>query len=1144
MSSHPNIQYIEQLCHASYDALKRLYRQSVILGSLTVLFSLILLFVLFEQWLYIHPEFKIGFWVVAIGAAVYTGQRIRRIFSLPDFVSFYRSVADHIDSPGVRHLLDLVHSRNELMRRPTDLTAQQRSSSEKATGEMSLHKRNRDEKERLSTGLLDAAILQNLERISGDDLKAKLFWYRNQHPIYRIRNQTLLAFAITVLFCIAGMYTLNDAFYRSGTFWITYQRPVPFEFTVTPGDTTIEQGSAFQVSVHFRGNSPERVRLALRSARESQPRVQGMSQLDNGHYKSRETELFNDAEYYIEMDGFRSELQHVRVELLPRLQDFSLTVRPPGYTGIESQEYIYPFNRINTPAGSIVEIRARMNKPLEEIQLIGEESGDTLELLPDSVLTEQLTAVADNHYHFKMRDRYNLVNSNPFRFRLSVTEDHAPFIGILSPEAQIHDFITEIVPLLYEYEDDYGFTSATLFYRLHKAFVNDPVEGEVALPVPSRTRGLADYNWDVSEMDLSARDRLEYWIEVTDNNEVNGYQTSRSPVHTIEIPSLASRFFEQEEQEENIENRFSQMNESYRRMQDGLERLREGIQTRPEDDWERSQLLDEIQHQRQEIEEQLEELKRDFDELTRDMDNKNLMSDETLERYKELQQLIEEIDDPEIMQLLKEMQEQMGRFNQQQLREQLEQIEFNEDRYRERLERTAELFKSLRLDADLDMMSQLLKDLSEWEDQLSQQDTYGNEEIQQQEQVREQIQDLTEKLQQLPERSPQRRKDQIRQMSDDMSQITEEMEQRLQENIDQMQNDRSNLDEVRRQQQDMSQDMGEMSQQLSDMQQQMQQQTISINIQALRYILNTLILLSDEQEDVTRRTTELTANSPGFIEQARRQRNINSQFGMITDSLYQVSTEISQFSNRINNRKNEIQRNMNRAVNYLIERNRSNASTEERTALGGLNEIGTMVADLLDQLTRMDNNSSAQMSIQNMMEQMQNMSQDQQELNQQIQDFINDLQGERLSQDHMDRLEQMARQQNRIREQMRELQHQSGRDGDRLMSELERLSEEMEDAINDLRGGSTDELMVERQQNILSRLLEAEESVHRRDEDEEQRLGETAEDYEPSQAAEMTMEELRREIRSAVEETHYTRFREEYRLLIERYFQLMEERLD
>ncbi len=1102
---------LEKLFRDSHGMLLRRRRMAIVLAGAAGLAALLVIFVLLEQILYLSPAFKAAFWLAVLGGGLGAAWVVWQQVRVPSFTTFYREVSDRIGLPGIRHILDLSHGRH-----PFD------------------------------SELTEAAIQQNLRQIASQDPDSKLRAYCSRHPASTLQRYALLSAATGMVLFAGIMLWAGDALQRSGTFWMSYQRPIPFEFSVTPGDTTIEQGSAFQVAVRFEGTVPDQVRLGLRSGQENEPRILGMTRHDDQTFLSRETELFEDSEFFVEMDRFRTERWRIRVELLPRLQDLTVAVTPPGYTGLDPETHTYPFNRIHAMAGSGLEIRARKNKPLQELTMVAENSGDTLSITPDTLITKHLTARADERYHFRMRDEFGLENSNPFRFRLSVATDQPPHVEILSPEQRINDFVTGDLPLLYEFEDDFGFTSVRLKYRLHKAFVNVPVEGSVDLSVPERRRGLAEYDWDIRSMNLSAMDRLEYWIEVTDNNEVDGYQTGRSSTHFIEIPSLASRFFDQDEREEQIEDRFSEVEESYRRMQQEMERLREEIRTRPDEEWEHSQLIEDISDQRRDIEQQIDDLRRDFEELTRDMEEQGMMSEDTMERYRELQQLMSEINDPEILELLEQMKENLSQMDQSQLREQLDQIQFNEERYRERLERTLELFKSLRLDADLDRMSKLLDDMAAQEEALSQQEEFGEEQIRQQEQIREQMQDLSDKIQGLPEKSPQRRMEQMQQMSDEMSQQMEQMDQNLQDNIEQMEGGQTDPSEIRRQQQDMGAQMREMAQSLSEMRSQMQQQTISVNMQALRYILDTLILLSVEQEDVTRRTGDLASNSPGFIEQARRQRNIAGQFGMITDSLYRVSAEIPQFSNVINDRKHEVQRNMQRALQSLIERDRQQATARERTALGGLNEIGTLLADLMDQLSNMDNGGGGEggMSMEQMMQQLQDMSQNQQELNQQILDFINDIQGERLTQDHMERLEQMARQQNEIREQMRQLQRRGGREGDRLMSEMERLAEQMEDAINDLRGGSTDQIMVERQQNILSRMLEVEESVHKRDEDEEQRLGETAEEFERRDVPEMTMEELRQRIRSGADQTRYTRFREDYRRLIERYFELMEELLE
>src|SRR5690625_7992830 len=80
----------------------------------------------------------------------------------------------------------------------------------------------------------------------------------------------------------------------------------------------------------------------------------------------------------------------------------------------------------------------------------------------------------------------------------------------------------------------------------------------------------------------------------------------------------------------------------------------------------------------------------------------------------------------------------------------------------------------------------------------------------------------------------------------------------------------------------------------------------------------------------------------------------------------------------------------------------------------------------------------------------------------------------------------MARQQNEIRRQLQELLNESAlSQGDRVFSDLQRMLDEMEESIMDLRGGVTDPLMVERQQNILSRMLSASESLQQRGEQDE-----------------------------------------------------------
>ena len=538
-------------------------------------------------------------------------------------------------------------------------------------------------------------------------------------------------------------------------------------------------------------------------------------------------------------------------------------------------------------------------------------------------------------------------------------------------------------------------------------------------------------------------------------------------------------------------------------------------------------------------------------------------------------------------------------------------MKFNEDRFKERLNRTMELFKSLQMNAELDRMSSILEDLAQREDALIGEELPDiNEQSDRQSQIQQDLNSLNERLDRLAEKSPTKAQNQIESLKNDTQRDIQDVDEKLTQDIQAMSEDSAEddseskeADQQSDEQQSGEQQSGEQQsggeeqsgdqqsgeqqsggeeqsgdqqsgeqqsggvgaseesspqqrrrEEIRDQLQEMQKRTqetkavmsqkqIQVNMQALLGIMQYLLLLSDAQEDIVEQVSEVVQGSSGFIEIARNQRNITSSFSQITDSLYRVSTEIPSFPNRVNTRKAEVLKNLESSITLMAERDRNRSISESRIAMGGINEIASLLADLLEQLdnSQGDGSGSGGMSAEQMMEQLQKMSGDQQQLNQQMQDMINDLQGERLMQGQMDRLDQMARQQNAIRRQLQELQQRGGLEsGDQLLSELQRLGEQMEEAINALRGGSVDRTLINRQQNILSRMLQAERAFNEREQDEERR-GLEPDDIDRVSPSELTLESLREQIRRGLQDSNETRFSEEYQQLIQKYFELLEE---
>src|SRR5690606_29029898 len=112
------------------------------------------------------------------------------------------------------------------------------------------------------------------------------------------------------------------------------------------------------------------------------------------------------------------------------------------------------------------------------------------------------------------------------------------------------------------------------------------------------------------------------------------------------------------------------------------------------------------------IESRVEELTEQIESITATMQEHDMVSEETLEAYRELQRVAAEINSPELQEALRKLQEAMQNLDLNQLQESLGQFEFNEDLYRKRLERTLELFEKLRMQQGLDEAAKRAEELA------------------------------------------------------------------------------------------------------------------------------------------------------------------------------------------------------------------------------------------------------------------------------------------------------------------------------------------------------------------------------------------------------------------------------------------------
>lgn len=992
----------------------------------------------------------------------------------------------------------------------------------------------------------EAALASNLQQVEKFRIGNLLDHYLAQQKVtilHRTGWYLLISSVLFNLFLIIS-YPLESV--RTVTFWNTFVQPNPFHYTVNPGDTTLEVGSTLEVGILFsEGIVPAQTLLMYKTDLEEDFRERPMRSTDENVFQSQAIELNQSVDYRFEMDGFYSDTYRIDIQHQPRFDELIATINPPPYTGLQKTNLEYPFTQINLYRGSVLTLSGKTNKPMQEITLTGP-GGDRkpLEPVSDEINPNQFTATftpeTSDTLRFHMEDTEGLTNRNPFRILLNVQDDDYPSIMIEEPTGTVMMNNPEDIAIFYRATDDFGLTRARLQWEYQRAFVDEPEQGSIELLQPVNGRN-EQYLWDLGDFDLKPRDQIVFSIRVWDNDQMNDFKMSESQPVMIQIPSLTEYFEELDNQERDVQSEMDEISDSFQQMEEEYQEFLERMKQNPEGGFEEQQFLEDIRNRQELIDETVQEMNEKFSELRSEMEQNNRVSEETQRAYRELQQLMDELDDPALREAMEELQRALENMSQQDLENALEDLSFNEDLYRERLERTAELFKQLKMNSDLNKLASQYEDMAE-RIQKNQEDSIHqlSNELQN---LQDDLDSVSEQLERLDSNPPTRSEERLRQIKEEgqkeLKSIREQVDQLTEQiNREEESEGSSPSEEAGDQQEQIGRQMMDEANRFRTSIEQMSGQQIQVNIMALQSALYTLLELSDVQEYLTQTAAETRTRSLGFVDLARQQKNVSDQFTIVADTLFQVSAELPGIPNQVNRKKAEVEKMLDSSMDQMIDRNQRGAGISTRESLGGINDLTSMIATLIDQImNQQSGGSGGGMTMQQMIEQMQNMSQNQQMLNQQLQDLINDAQGERLTREQSDRLDQIARQQNEIRRQMQEIKQKGALDqGDRALSELQRMLEEMEDSINDMRGGITDPIMVQRQQNILSRMLSAEQSLQQRGEEEE-REGTSATEYNRVLPPNMTLEELEQEIRARMQDPNYTRFSEEYQRLIERYFE-------
>ncbi|MBI3136398.1 MAG: hypothetical protein HYZ14_17115 [Bacteroidetes bacterium] len=910
------------------------------------------------------------------------------------------------------------------------------------------------------------------------------------------RNRRYLKYLLPVLGVFLLVAIINPGMFLEGTnrvinFNQEFVAPAPFKFILaSPSET--KEGEDYNLEINLEGNElPDEVKIVSNAG------TYNLEKNSKTHYTYKFTNLSKDLNFYCEANGFKSEEFRVQVLFKPVLEDISLNVIYPKHTGLKPSQFANTGD-IAIPEGSTIEWLVKA-KNLSALDVSFKDTAFSLN-----------TSLTDN-YSFKRRflnsESYTLItnsaevkNADSLNYTVSVIKDEFPQISIteeIDSMNSLHRFIEG------EIADDYGFRGLTATLKVIGKDTSYTVSKGIKIN-HSVINQLFSFYVDLSQFDLKPGDRIEYSFSVTDNDEINGFKTATSGKKIYQIPTLDELENDLASKSDNVENNLDQALKDAEKLKQEIHDLKNEMMNKPNLDWKDRQSIENLLNMQKELNNRIEQLQKEYEQNNNERENFLEEDPELEEKRAQLEKLMEELMDEELLEMFKELEELMNQMNKDELIQNLDQMEQKSENLNEELDRTLELFKMMEIDEKLSSLEEQLRELAEQQEKLNEmtenKELSSEELAQKQEELNKKFDEIQKDMEEIEQKNAE--------LQNPMDiEFNEEMEESIDQEMNESKENLQNGSEKKSQenQSKASEMMQQMADDVAAMQMQNSQQQQGEDMDALRYLLENIVALSQRQESLMAEFKTTSPTDPKYNELAREQQDIQTASQIVNDSLIALSKRVFQLSSFITESLADLNYNLDNSLEHAEERKTSETTQSQQYVMTGYNDLALMLAEVLDQMQQqMKNQMQGNGSCSNpggtgqgspggkmSMEQMK----------QALQEQINKMKGgpnpggqEDGNKDGQGggdgpgsipglsskEIVKMAAQQAQIRESLKQMREDLNKDGSGSGNGLNELIEDIDQLEKDLLNGNVGNDFVKRQQDIYTRLLEHEKAMRER----------------------------------------------------------------
>ncbi len=874
--------------------------------------------------------------------------------------------------------------------------------------------------------------------------------------------------------------TIKEPVNRIVSYKTEFEKPLSFQVNILNNSLEVVQNEDYILEIDCNGTEIPNA-FALYFEGSQYP----MEKMDNNRHRFTFKKVNSDKNFYLTGGEYKSKNFTLTVRPKALLLHYEARLKYPNYMN-RPEETLQDFVYANLPAGTQIGWKIFVRNT-DQLLVKTEESSTALK--PEKGIVQfNSTALNTSDILIFPTNAY-FEDTEGLHIRIEVLPDEHPGIRVekLNDKtlSRWHYFSGEI-------NDDYGFTSLKAILK------PDLEEGKTKQKEISQTIEISEnklrqsFYFSVNMDSLIKLEKANWTIlfDVADNDWVRGPKHAVSSAFRLLYASEKLLDSVVKNTEVKLDAQLNKALKEAANLKKDVAQFNKQLLQKKETDWNDKQTLKQLLDRQMKLEEQIMNLKNERQQLNEFRKDNEVLSERLLEKQQQIDELLDKVIPEDIQKMMEELQQMLENINKDQMSEMLKKMEFSQQEMEKMLDRNLSLLKQLEVEKHMNEMIEHLKQLA---DELEKNAEETQKAGKQKDELNKKLQEISQQFEKESE-NLEELKDKNQDLEKPFSlDSTKELEDEIEKDLEDAQNQ---MDKNRKQQSGKSQKsasgkMSQMAMQLQAMMQQSEEDQLEEDAVALRYLLESLIRLSIDQEAIFKSLNSLWRDDPLFVERIKEQADIIGTFQVLDDSLVALAKRQSAVKNFVFEETAKVKQQIGKAQNAMKDRNTGIAVTAQQYAMTSMNNLALMLAESLKNMeenmgmpSEGQGQGKGKGKGQSKSKSLQNMRELQEALGKQLKEAMDGKNPVGKKSGMSEGLARMAAQQEALRNELKKLMDQMKSEGQAGDGGLNKVLKDMEKFEESLVSKNINNKMLELNQEIVTRLLQSEKAQKEREQEE------------------------------------------------------------